>query len=516
MKRSFLSKTIYQITLFLSFSFSLILSIPQNNPYDPEVMYTIFGTDKFYTKKTGAGLSLNLTPFYLHSSGARNKDGKKVPEGDIYGKWKMIPTLFNNNPIKPTDLSRDYTKFIPSDKTLKFYPNDKTNPAAQPPGQPDTKELVERDSNYPYFSRIHRILDGQVENKPTNPTVDWTDRNIPIPNPKARRDIAKDYTDPKEFDARDETTGIFSIKTDYEKMGLRGQIHVTYENKIGLKIKSGIVHYKQFPHFKDETLTDETSTGSIVNPYIKEYLMDEESRENYTRELELNIQEQKETTMEDTNVEFYVNLPFDLKDDSGDLIATLIPHVSIGGWFPSGTKKDQREAFSVSTGNDGFAAFTANGTINVDFPGMLQLCFGLGGIFYGSKEYSDYRIPNSQYQQGIFPWLAKVKREPGNIWYANASMKASFFSTNFSFYFDYIHSEHLKDKFTMKDDTDKNALFYTKTLEENSAWKNNLVQGGINYKVTNGLELGLGFQAHISGVRVYKTTTVLGTLSFNY
>ena len=147
---------------------------------------------------------------------------------------------------------------------------------------------------------------------------------------------------------------------------------------------------------------------------------------------------------------------------------------------------------------------------------MMQLCFGLGGIFYGSKEYSDYRIPNSQYQQGVFPWLAKVKRQPGEIWYANASMKASFFSTNFSFYFDYIHSEHLKDKFTMKDTDDKNALFYTKTLEENSAWKNNLVQGGINYKVTNGLELGLGFQAHISGVRVYKTTTVLGTLSFNY
>ncbi|MBD3231655.1 hypothetical protein GF322_03255 [Candidatus Dependentiae bacterium] len=500
MKCSFLSMRIYIITLlFISLSFSLILTIPQNNPYDPEVVYTVFLSDKFYTKKKGAGISLNLSPFYLHSSGARDKGGKKVPEGDMYGQWSMIPILFNNKTTNP----ENYSVFIPSGKTLQFNQGD-----AFTGGAPVSS--TEDHGNYPYFSRAHRVLDGQKEGK-DKATVGWTSRKIEIPNPKWGRDISKDYTDPKEFDTQDNTTGFFSIKTDYEKMGVRGQIHFSYENKIGLKIKSGIVNYKQVPHFTDQTVTD-----TIAKTYVKEYLMDEDSRNNITNEVLWGIDEQKDTTMEDTNIELYVNIPFDLKDDEDVHVATLIPHLSIGGWLPSGTKKDQRHAFSVPTGNDGFAGFTVNGTVNVDFPGMMQLCFGVGGIFYGSKEYSEYRVPNSQYQQGIFPWLAKVKRQPGEIWYANASMKARFFSDHFSFYFDYIHSEHLKDKFTFKDTTEKNDLLYKKTLEENSMWKNNLVQGGINYTISPGLELGLGFQAHISGVRVYKTTTILGTLTFNY
>jgi len=204
-----------------------------------------------------------------------------------------------------------------------------------------------------------------------------------------------------------------------------------------------------------------------------------------------------------------------LIDRDDEHAATLIPYLSVGVWLPSGEKKDIDKAFTLPTGNDDFYGLTAEGAINVDFPDTMQLGFGGGVALYESKFLNNYRVPSSNNQYGIYPWKANIKKRPGAVWYVRASMKAEEFIEDFSFYVDFIHTQHLKDSITMREtDAARNAYFRPEALERDSKWRANVIHGGLNYHVSPGFEMGISFQAPISGSRVYKTTTILGTLSF--
>lgn len=481
------------VTIF--FFIPEVSSVPINNRYDQFAIYTVFGTDKYYSKRDKFGMSIQLSPFYQHTSKARDDNGNKVEAGDMLGKWNMLALFFNAEQTK--DPAKDFS----------------FNVDGAPQGNTT--------NDFPYFSRAWRILDGKTEGQPASDTVLWMN-GIYIPNPGTNRalktdlDIDKNYTNPLEYDCTDKTTGYFSIPVDYEKLGLRGQLNFELGAGFAFRARGGIVDYtNKATAFTDQTEESTEQYKTNARDYIKNYLMSCPSYQQILKETGIRIDDYRETTFEDTHLQLDWSMAFDLMDKDDETILRLAPFLAVGCWLPTGKNISQDHAFSLPTGNDGHFGVTVEGSINFDFIKMIQLSFGGGVAFYETKGLSGFRVPTSEYQSGIYPWKTNVDRKPGEVWYANISMKAYDFIDNFSFFFDYIYTQHNKDDITIKEcDTARASYFLPEKLEQVSRWKSNLVHAGINYRVTPGLEIGLSFNAHISGRRVYRTTTILGTMNF--
>lgn len=501
---------------FMSLIFTVFLTkqkvipTPINNQYDPVVVHTIFGTDKFYSKKNKFNMSLHLSPFYQHSSGARDSKGKKVPEGDMLGRWNMFGLFYGQKVVTVVPVS--CLAASPSDKQFllnqqNVYRGDVHDALVEVQDYIPTAETQGRD-RYFNLSEAWRVLDNASEVQ--DPTADPTVYNY--------FDLDYIFTKEDDFDLDIWDGWLPLTYVDYEKMGLRGQLNFDFGFGFGVNVKGGIVDYEQKPTFKQGTsIADASTPWSHTINSIYEYLTKPEVIEAIANEVGLDVRGYHKTELEDTHFEIYWNLPFKLKDDEGDLIATVIPYLSVGMWIPTGKKKDINKAFSLPTGNDDFWGVTFEGSINIDFPSTIQIGFGGGAAFYESKNIKSYRVPSSIYQAGIYPWKASIKKSPGAVWYVNASFKAEKFIEDFSFFFDYIHTEHIKDSIKMQEtDSTRNQYFKPERLEEDSKWRANVIHSGLNYHVSPGLEMGISFQAPMSGARIYKTTTILGTISFNF
>jgi len=489
--------------------------------------YNIYGTDKYYKPKRGFGFTFNVSPFYQHTKGGRDKDGKQVPEGDMFGRWNMLGTMYGY-------------EAAPTDKKFTF--ND-TDSVTEGMGKPTSDTQI----NYPYLSLARRVLDGLGATATVpNPFFDgdekikWekvfgttVDNDIKVTVGTEEAMLTRAYAYEADYDPSEINLGHYSVPIEYEKTGLRMRFAFDFGWGFGLSAKTGVVDIRQEPSFIDKTDSN-TTAHAADKTLIKRYLMDELPRQYVfgdipsvntvddkpitTHELDFKTDVYRETTFEDTHIDLHWCFPFDAKDDDGDVAVTFAPYLSFGVWAPSGNKQDIHQAFSIPSGNDGYVGYTLEGAFDMDFNQNFQLSLGGGAVFYGSKEYSEYRMPSSIYQAGIYPWMTKLRRKPGPVWYANLSLKAHEFIKNFSASLEYIYIQHNRDSITLleSNETRKTAFINGKgpeTLQEYSRWKSNIIQGGIEYKVCPGLQLGLSFQAHISGVYVYRTTTVMGTMS---
>ena len=500
MKSSSVHKITKILFLFL-FCFSKeIFPIPINNPYDPFFFYNVRGSDKFYNKGRKFEFNINLSPFYQHSAGARDKDGNKVPEGDRLGRWNMIATFFDADKAAPTSTSKVFSF---DDTTGKATGNTR--------------------DNYHYFSRARRILDGLKEAGTVDPC--WTD-GPPLPvNPskgQGEEQIDKWYYLPSEFDSFDppnNNKGFLSVPIKYEKMGIRGEFKFDFGCGVGVNVKSGIVECKQRPTFNDKTGDWNALTTSETNAkaYIQSYLTGDDSRKQIMDELGLSSDQFQITTMEDTYFQFYCTFPFDVRDKNDEHVVTYAPYFSLGLWTPTGKERDMGKAFSIPVGNDGHWAGVIEGALDFDFPGTVQFSFGGGGAFFWGRDLNDYYVPSHKYQSGIYPWKANIRRKPGPVWYVNAAFKAYLFTEFFSFFFDYIYIQHNKDSVDIRTTNVANqSVFQPEMLEEDSKWKSNIVHAGLNYIVSEAIEMGLSCHFHLSGAKVYKTTSVLGTIKLSF
>ncbi len=476
--------------LFLYFIPSSILSTLMYNQYDPMAYHTIYGINKTYKKQDSKfQASINLSPFYQHASYAKDGDGNRVPEGDMSGWWNLFGLFYGvtGNEIKAAPT----TKTFVLNGAVPNIPNAATQ------------------SSYPKLTDAWRVLDKQNGDVVKVPD----DYNL-------TNDIDFNYTDPTQFDSN--TFRKFMPKTyvDYEKFGVRTQINFNFDIGLGINLKGGLVDYKQVPIFENyEGFTPfwppEDAPAEKNDSYIYKYLRRPDVMEDILGEVGLDISRRQETTLEDTHIEVYFQLPFEVMDNDDEHVLTFVPYLAAGIWLPTGKEKNQDAAFSIPTGNDGFWGITVDGQLNFDIPGSMLFGFGGGVAYYFDRNLDDYRVASHEYQQTIFPWKAKINKEPGLLWNFNATVKAIEFIDNFSAYMDFIYLRHNRDTITMReDDSSRNEYFVPKINEENSKWWATMFQGGVEYKFSPGIQMGLGFQTHLSGRRVYRNTTILGTMSF--
>ncbi len=420
------------------------LSDPAAAYFDPGMTHGVYGVNRYPTEKEDWALDLHLSPFYQHASGARDKDGNKVPVGDRLGRLDMFTLFWGDANAMPKAFTQaNYDIFY----TLSY----------------DIKE------------------------------------NLGIDESSYEGELDKD--------------GNYSIPVTYEKKGFRLEADLAIKSGFGLTIKSGFVEYRQTP-----TFTDVSEATGDLNTFLTTTFMTPTTRSALIEnELGLSLAPYQTVAFEDTFIQLYWSTPFELDDNEGNHIVTVHPYLGAGVWIPTGKKKNQDKAFSLPTGHDGFWGASLEGAINFDFPDTVLINIGGSVTFFGTKSLSGYRTPNHKYQHAYYPWKAKIKRRFGTAWNINLSLMSKNIVPDLDVFIDYLYSKHEKDSITINEsDSDKKAAFIPQTLEDESLWKSQMLQLGFDYHVTPNLSIGMTGQTHISGTRVYKTHTVMGTLTFTF
>lgn len=427
--------------------FSHLHPAPSANYYDPVPFYDSFGVNRFSNNNDEWSIDLKLSPFYQHATGARNKEGEKVPEGDRIGRWEMFGIIWDSGNAAPTDKPFNET-------------------------------------NYP---RIYE-LKTDAENK--NITSDTSELDI-------------DYD------------GDWSVRIDNEKLGIRGGINIAMSSGFGFALKGGFAEYKQTPTFEDVSIH---GTGDdVLGKFLREDLMTYYTLFEFAKELDLNIYRKSTTVFEDMYAQAYWSQTFQFNDYDGNHVVSVSPYLSTGIWLPSGKKKNQDQQFTLPSGHDGFWGVAFEGAINLDFPETVLVNIGAGISFFETKIESNYRIPTNKYQAGMIPWKGRVRRRLGPAWNLNASFLARNFIDKLSATFEYVYARHERDTITMQEsDSSRNSLFLPSLLESWSAWQAQTAYLGFNYQVTPNLAIGASGQTHLSGIHVYKTHTIMGTLTFTF
>ncbi|MBU4269841.1 hypothetical protein KJ644_02715 [Candidatus Dependentiae bacterium] len=479
---NFFSKLLF-ISLLIIFVPEFVYSTLMYNQYDPFAYHTIQGTNKYYKKIESGSIEagLHISPFYQTTSHARNKEGEKTPEGDIFGWWNMAGLFYGRNNAQT---------LISASSTIKPFALEQAVGGDQPYIPDATTQ-----GYYPRLSDAWRVLDNQRENNP--PVSDFDEK-----------DLVYDYTLSSSFNSSAYKAKMPTTYVDTEKMGIRLELNFVSKIGLGLNIKTGLVDYRTTPSFGLPAGVDDTD---MVYKYLTKY----EKMDAICKELGLDIASRQEINLEDTFVQLYYRDAFKLMDRDDEHVVNLVPYLAVGAWLPTGKEKNPDVAFSLPTGNNGFWGITVDGSINFDIPDAVQLGVGGGFAHFFKRTLNNQRIANDKNQQGIFPWKARVTIDPGVSWYFNASVYAPYFIDDFSAYLDVIYLKHHRDEIKMNEsDSSRNAYFLPEINEKNAEWRSTMFQGGVNYEFTPGLQVGLGFQTHMNGRLVYRNTTIMGTISF--
>ena len=160
----------------------------------------------------------------------------------------------------------------------------------------------------------------------------------------------------------------------------------------------------------------------------------------------------------------------------------------------------------------------------------MQASIGSGITLFESREIDRFRVPTSCFQVGVIPWHASVKRRLGTVWNIYTTLQAINFLSTLSFYGSYIYTRHENDNIKLLDDCpddcpedcsvlpngERAACFIPKVLERRSIWRSQVLHAGFDFGVTDNLSFGLGIQAHLAGRRVFRSTTLMGQVTFSF
>jgi hypothetical protein len=456
------------IVLLVTTKMQVVKSAPMALFSDPAITHNVWGAHSPTVREDQHHCRFYITPFYQcapHRTGAYNKCGTKVPTGNRLGSWNML-SLFFGSDVSP-----------------------KTFDA----------------TNYPFLHEAYTEIQAAEDTA----------------------GIGHPYTVEEEYQGEDTVTGHYDVPVSYEKMGIRFGLIFTADSGFGFAVKTGISEYVQKPEY---IITTSDVAKNVAQNAVDKYLMDPAKRIKIARELgfKKDIERYCATEFEDIHFQLHWAKDFPLENEDGDHVVSIIPYLALGAWLPTGRKRHQDIMFSLPTGNDDFIGISTEAALNLEFfdeisgrvRPTVQIGLGGGATFFETRELENYRVPSSVFQTNLIPWKTTVRRRLGTVWNFYATLKASPFMDGLSFYADYILTHHKADSIRVKDpelvggEVMRETLFKSEILEEQSVWRSQTIQAGCDYLITNNLSLAAGFQAQITGKRVYRSTTVFGQVTF--
>jgi hypothetical protein len=494
------------VALLLPLMSVCCFATPLNNVFDTQPIYTVYGAERFFSEKDKGEIRFHISPFYQQTRTARDNNGKRVPAGDRRGQWNSFGMFFGSDAISPN--------------TIAAYPRLNT---AQTSVMATTKYDAANIVDQWYHSQINKAPDLGLTGE------DAFSKPYPAPTTG---------TSPNLVVNRDNYFAYVSQPINYEKIGVRGQLSFDFGFGLGVIVKGGVVDVKQAPYVK------QSPTSMIFNPtFISDYtvasggtasqlnkdaqalatnFLNQPTLTQISQELGIDLSTYHKTCPEDIHLQIYWNFPVDCFDNEEEVGMTFIPNISAGVWFPTGKKSDINQPFSVPTGNDGFYGITAECSLGFDFPILppgdqtLQVV-ALGGILvFNEKNEPVARVPSSDFQSGFIPWKTNIHRQPGLTWYMGGSLVAENFLDGLSIYTDFLYTQHVTDSIQLRETNAKRRAAFANGMPRfvrETAWKNQQVNVGFNYKLAEAIALGGAVQAHISGTRVYRSVTLLGGIT---
>ncbi len=431
-------------------------SLAKNDPYpvfsslDPHTfLYTheklkITNPDFAERKRDNVGIA--LSPFGQNAERGRDLDGKKVPLGDLTGRWGMIPLLYGP---------------IPTGKTL--APILQTALANLFPGvsagslNDGTK--IDPDQDFGYFSV----------------PLKYRKRGVRL---QLEADIYAGFG--------------LSIKT--------GIVSMSQTNTGFLDLTSCT---QPTCPFDPSPLTDKD-----VRKYLMSELkpIAQEIGLNICDFCETSIEEVRiqlfwrrgfEINKDDEDWPHFLIIPF------FQIGGTVSP-----GDEDRLDEQSFDKAFALPFGNNDHSGVGFTAGLNIDFVESIEVGAEVGTTYFFERNFEKVRVPTSVFQSGIYPFTTDVSVHPGFNWHFGGKIAAYHFLDRLSGYFQYVQMEHKQDDITLRKCEDA-GTFLPEQLEKLTGFKAKFIDIALNYDISPNIGLGLFWQAPISQRNSYRSSTIL-------
>lgn len=399
---------------------------------------------------------VSISPFGQNANLGRNINNIIVPLGDLNGRWGMIALLYGQLPmgkVLPPTLAAARAAIFPT----------------IPPGTP--------------------LNDGN-----------FIDQN--------------------------QRFGYFTVPISYRKRGLRFQVEAQLLCDVGLIVEAGASDICQTcTGFRNLTCRPVDNCiavrpSQIVAPFseanVNMFLMDQ--LDDIAKEIGLKIGNFHQVSFEDFRLRMYWRHAYELniglvgKSYCWSQVL-VIPFLMAGGSIAASKHRDPNKAFGLTFGNDGHHSVGVTGGINIDFAETIEIGGEAGVTHFFAKDFCNYRVPNSKFQTGIFPFTTDVCISPGMNWHCAIKMNAYHFLDCLSFYFQYVLVSHERDHIRLKKCDD---AFLPRVLEKVSDWRVQVANMAFNYDISPNVTLGFLWQAPLARRRAYRSTTVMFSFSYTY
>lgn len=536
--------------LFIVFITNQLIAAPTTTYHDPTIIYSPRGIYRFKNPEESKKISLrkpsfSITPYYQSASGARNKDGIKVPLGDRLGQWNMMALFygFDASPIEK--------KFDLRGKRIAFPITTLTNGKGFLDTTPKTGDypgaLATAKTNYPNLYKAFQTIFDHNTNSLGGAAINR-------PNVALLAGINADAS-------LIPTQGIISVPLKFEKVGARTECILNLTKQLSIIVQSGFADYKQSAaSYNDQTVSDTAIQLTLTTTSALKLI---------AQDLGINLTRVANNGLEDTNVKIAFSKECPFLDDKNNLMVNINPWLALGAWIPTAKKQCQDNPYSLALGNDGFFGLSLEGALNFDFPELLTLGFGGGISIFQKQTLFNQRCPSDPRQVGLIPWKTDMNKRLGAAWNFNISLQARNFIEKLSCYADYTFAKKERDEIELTNENTTphtayalqvaipftggggiplaanfspvgipsglnlslnsddvsiyepqdypiNTLFYPEKLQEESEWKAQTLNCGLIYDLTKDLSFGFGFVTHFAGLRVYKSHTFMGSVNFTF
>jgi len=251
---------------------------------------------------------------------------------------------------------------------------------------------------------------------------------------------------------------------------------------------------------------------AISRESVQFYLM--RQLRTIAKELGIDLCDFNKSGLEDLRFNLYWRHALEVNEDKeGWEHFLLIPFLEATFIAGVGDARDTSDMFSLPFGNNCHHAFGFKGGFLLDFTQTVEFAFEAGLTHFFSKTFSCYRVPNSIYQSGIYPFTTAVRVCPGLTCHGGFTLATHHFLGRLSTFFQYMAIMH-------KDDTiclcQKDTAFKPCVLEKKSCWKSHIANIGFNYDISENISLGVLWQAPLSQKRAYRSSTVMFSINMVY
>jgi hypothetical protein len=540
-----LKRTRFLVLFFLMNNFSDVFAAFRTTlqKNDPNPLYTtnfpftpLYAPNKdFLTKRTcfldPKYMAISVTPFFQRASRGTNINKNSAELGDLTGRWNMIAVLPYNEP------SNSDTDFNPINLDIDL-PTTTCSPT-------NVTKLTEiRDG---LLTCIKKIFDS----------VDSEGEVVELPYPSELKTVQGLLS----LQTSRELFGFFSVPIQYRKHGIRFEFSGVLYKGLGFTADIGISKINQTARFVDMgnsttcgqqelcraipsggTTACPTNTTALIrclNPFptatvsnaqwgevvncVSRKLMDK--LDDIAKATQLDLCNYDKTSIEDFHGELFYRQAFCINNNRSKEWPRFlfIPFFQVGGTMAIAKKSDDDVAFSISSGNDGFNCMTFLAGFSLDFANTIEVGGEAGFNHYFKRDLECYRVPTTEFQNGIIPYKTKVCVDPGDTWHTSIFMNSRYFVEHTSFWAQYVYITHNKDKICIlnsptvatADDplNEQVQAFLPGQLECKSFWNAQLFNFGLNYDISPNFSLGLLAQVPIARTNAYRSSMFMASLN---